>query len=351
MELATLDYLYLVREWQDLVGGRIQKIYMKDRMLILQVYQKQNYSWLFTDDESFLTTAKIKFPDNPKGYTMFLRKRIQGGRIRSIELLGYDRIVQVTVETKEGTHQLIVELFQKMNIMLCKDGKIISPWEVHGYTDRVIKGGAPYVPPKPRAAPWDADLQVLVDKEAARHIATDLGLGGKYSEELCARLHLDRKHKLHEKDLPHIYKELLVIRDTALQPMHNGTEALPFPFKTKEGSWEPTATFNEAIDAVEKQHLESVEIVAVQAVHKERQSKQEKIISAQKKQLEKLQKTTEESQRKGELIYENYAELHALLEQVRADWKKLPFKQLKEKYQDHPKIKSVEEDGTIEVEL
>jgi predicted ribosome quality control (RQC) complex YloA/Tae2 family protein len=89
----------------------------------------------------------------------------------------------------------------------------------------------------------------------------------------------------------------------------------------------------------------------VQAVHKERQSKQEKIISAQKKQLEKLQKTTEESQRKGELIYENYAELHALLEQVRADWKKLPFKQLKEKYQDHPKIKSVEEDGTIEVEL
>jgi predicted ribosome quality control (RQC) complex YloA/Tae2 family protein len=351
MELSTVDYGYLLREWQPLIGGRIQKVYMKDRMLVLQVYNKANYTWLFTDGISFLTSAKLTFPQTPNGFTMFLRKRLQGCRIRTIEMVGFDRIVRITAENKEGAADLIVELFGKANYAFCKDGKIVSVFETHTYTDRTLKGGAVYMPPPSKPAPWDVDLTVLVGKEAAKHIATDLGLGGKYSEEVCVRAGLAKKHHITKEDLPGIKKHLQIIRETEIQPLYNETDAVPFPFLSRPGEYKQAKTYNEALDAVEREHLEGVEENETIQQHKEKLTKQQKIIAAQQKQLETLNRTIEENQRKGELMYEKYTELQTLFTQLKTDMKKLTPAQLKEKYANHPTVKSIETDGTIEVEL
>ena len=351
MELSTIDYHYLLREWQLLVGGRIQKIYMKDRMLVLQIYSRANYTWVFDDGKSFLTQARIEYPQQPSGFTMFLRKRLQGNRITNISLYGFDRILSITVQTKEGPQQLVIELLDKVNYMLCREGNIISPFETHSYAGRTIRGGTPYAPPPSKPVPWEADLHMLTGKEAARTIAVELGLGGKYSEELCARASIDRKHPIAKEDLSRIKAHLLELRDHTLQPLHRGAEALPYPFVTKPGEWQAAASYNEAIDAVERTQLETTGTSEQQHEHKVRQTKQEKIIAAQRSQLERLNAVSAENQRKGELIYEYYSELQTLFEQLKHDWKALTFNELKEKYKDHPRIKSIEKDGTVEVEL
>jgi predicted ribosome quality control (RQC) complex YloA/Tae2 family protein len=352
MELSTLDYHYLLREWHLMVGGRIQKIYMKDRTLVLQVYSRANYTWLFSDGKSFTTKAKLEYPSQPTGFTMFLRKRFQGSRITHVQLLGFDRVLAITIQTKDGPQQLIVELFDKVNYIVCKEGKIVSSFETHTYSiGRTIRGGVEYVAPTSKPAPWDADLKVLVGKEAARTTATELSLGGKYAEELCARAKIDRKHTITHEDLPALAHAIAALREHALAPRHNHAEALPFEFLTKQGEWKQEHTFNEAIDAIESLAFERAEATEKASEFKARQTKQEKIVAAQKKQLETLNTTIAENQRKGELVYEHYTELQTLMAQLKQDWAKLSLAQIKEKYKDHPRIKSIEKDGTIEVEL
>jgi predicted ribosome quality control (RQC) complex YloA/Tae2 family protein len=351
MDLATLDFWYLLREWQTLIGGRIQKIYMKDRILVLQIYSKQNYTLLCRDNQAFFTSAKIQFPSEPHGFTMFLRKRIQGGRIKNIELAGFDRIIRITVSTKEATYELIIELFGKVNYMLLSEGKIVSIFATHSYTDRTIRGGVQYQPPPGRPAPWDAPLQGMLGKEAAKTIAVELGVGGKYAEEICARSTIERKAALSDVHLLQLQQTLQELRDIALQPQENGSEALPFPFRTKPGEWRETPTFNASIDAVEASHLETAEIQQHVQEKKQRQTKQEKIIAAQQKQVVQLTQFAAENQQKGELIYEHYGELQQLLEELRSDWKKLTPAQIQEKYKAHRLIRHIGKDGSIEVEL
>jgi len=351
MELAALDYYYLVQEWQQLSGGRIQKIYLKDRLLVMQVYAKQNYEWLFTDGKSFLSSAKLAFPASPPGFCMFLRKRIQGFRIKKIELLGFDRIIKITVDAKEGELELIIELLDKMNVLLCKDNNIISTFETHSYADRTIRGGTQYVPPPARQAPWSKDLSALEGKEAAKTLAVELGLGGKYAEEVCARKGIDRKDKLTKEQLERVQKELEKLKSSTLHPVHNETEALPYPFKSKPGDWISTNTYSAAIDAIEAQYLETAEERVEEKAAKELLMKHEKVRAAQEKRMKELEEAITNNQLSGEKIYERYTELKELLEGLKQDWKKLTFKELQDKYKDHKIVKALRKDGTVELEL
>jgi predicted ribosome quality control (RQC) complex YloA/Tae2 family protein len=80
-------------------------------------------------------------------------------------------------------------------------------------------------------------------------------------------------------------------------------------------------------------------------------TKQEKILEAQRKHKDKVELEVTAKQREGELLYENYADLKTLLENMKADWKKLNLGQIRDKYSTHPLVRKINDDGTIEVEL
>lgn len=351
MELGTLDLWYALREWHVLVGGRIQKIYLKDSTHVIQIYSKRLYQFVFVPGAAFFSEAKMQFPTTPGGYTMFLRKRLTGGRIKSVELVGFDRVVKLTVETKEGMLAFIIELFDDVNSMVVKDGKIISAKYYREYADRVIRGGQPYLPPPSKPAPWDADLTVLLGKPAGKAIATDLGIGGRWSDEVVAQADLEKTKTLTHTDIEHLHALCVTLRDHPIDAQYSELLAYPFPFHTATNKRESSETFNGAIDAVLRAPLETTHLAQAETEHAQKLNKQQKIIAAQQAQLETLEKQASENQRAGEFVYEHYAELQDLLHAIKADWKVKTYKEIKERYADHPKIKAIHPDGTIDIDL
>ena len=353
MELSSFDYYYLVKEWQALVGGKVQKVYLKDRTHLIHVYNKGQWHLVFTDGAAFFTQSKIAWPQTPPGYGMFLRRRLSNARVTRVAQLGTDRIITIDFETKEGPVRFLVELIGECNSMFLRENSIVSALSTHNYADRTIRGGIPYIAPPARPAPEDVPDAVLLGKPAAKTFASEWSLGGKYSEELCARADIRKDDKLTENMLVAAREAFTMMREQPLAPVHSETEALPFPFLTKVGSdqWTKSETYNAAIDAIMTHKFSLAEHKESTSVDTQAVTKQEKILLAQRAHKEKIEREVVAKQREGELLYENYAELKTLLESMKADWKKLNLGQIRDKYGTHPLIRTINEDGTIEVEL
>jgi predicted ribosome quality control (RQC) complex YloA/Tae2 family protein len=89
----------------------------------------------------------------PPPFLQSLRKHLEGGIVRSMTMLGFDRIVQAEVQTREGVYRLMIELMGKhSNIILVEPTglvrsaiKWVSPRQSEA---RPIRAGEPYrLPP------------------------------------------------------------------------------------------------------------------------------------------------------------------------------------------------------------
>jgi predicted ribosome quality control (RQC) complex YloA/Tae2 family protein len=198
--LSSFDISAAVRELQPVVGGHIDKVYhpsIGHLVLALRV-QGEGKSfihfhvgkWLYKSSESG------DMPQEPSGFARMLRKRVSGARISSVRQQGFDRIVVLTLE-KDGTHELVLELFGKGNAILVKDGVIVQPLTSHTWKHRDVKAKRAFEYPPPIPDPTDMSPEDLVgiaqgsDSDVVRTIATRLNLGGSYSEEACARSGVD----------------------------------------------------------------------------------------------------------------------------------------------------------------
>ncbi len=351
MELSAVDFEHLVRGWQSLIGARVQKVYLKDRVHVIHVYKSSQQFMLFTDSAAFLTTAKLPWPKTPSGYCMFLRRRLASAKITAIRLAGWERIIIIDFDTREGPASLVFELLGDVNSMFLKDGIIVSCHSTHNYGARVIRGGVEYVQPAARPDPREVPATELIGKPAAKTIATAWSLGGKWAEELCARTGIDRAVILNEENVKVLYQELEAIRTGDTLAVHDSVDAFCVPWKTKPQVATSAASLDLAIEAVMKPEFETKQLAKINQNVTTQHTKQERILEAQRKQLEKLTADSAQSQRAGELLYEHYTELTALLENLKDDWKKMTLGELREKYKTNPLLKQLNEDGTLEVEL
>lgn len=111
----------IVYELQEIIGGRITKIYQPsqtDLLLYIRTYG-QNYRLLLSSHPAY---ARVHFThlsyDNPKEPPMFcmlLRKHIEGAIIDRIEQVGMERIIHIDLRTRnelgdETTRRLIIEI-------------------------------------------------------------------------------------------------------------------------------------------------------------------------------------------------------------------------------------------------
>ena len=94
-EITSLDLYYLVKEFQSLVGARVDKVYeqSEDKKEFLFVFHKSGSgkSMLRIKLPSFayITEFKQIFPENPPGFCTFLRKHIGGAKIKEIRQHGH----------------------------------------------------------------------------------------------------------------------------------------------------------------------------------------------------------------------------------------------------------------------
>ncbi|XP_018801731.1 PREDICTED: nuclear export mediator factor NEMF homolog [Bactrocera latifrons] len=117
----TYDIVCGVTELQNLVGQRVNQIYDIDNKTYLIRFQggESKTVLLIESGIRFHTTA-FEWPKNvaPSGFSMKLRKHLKNKRLEKLEQLGMDRIIDLQFGTGEAAYHVIVELYDRGNIIL-----------------------------------------------------------------------------------------------------------------------------------------------------------------------------------------------------------------------------------------
>jgi len=313
-ELSSLDIHFLLQELKELIGARFQRAYAREqeKELFLMLHQTGKGKQLLRihlPSLCYLASSKPNFPTTPPGFIMFLRKRLNGTRLRTIEQLGMDRILILTFSKtreleEESTYKLIIELITPGNIILLgrkpiKGGKlseeiILSLQQPQQYKDRTVRGGIPYQAPPPAINVKEVSKEELAKTllstkldSIVKDLAIGLNLGGKYAEIICTKAKIDKNAKT--------TKELATKVVAALKKL-----------------LEEKNTYISSEELDEK--YSDYEI----AVKEVKPRKQKGSILEQQLQQEKgFNISSEQNQRKGELLYEHYQELQPLLEKIK----------------------------------
>ncbi|MFH1505505.1 MAG: NFACT family protein [archaeon] len=367
-ETTALDLHFIVKELQLLLGGKVDKIYQqredkKSFMFRFHVPSKGKQQLkLLVPNYLYLTEFREHFPDTPPGYCMFLRKRLANARLRRIEQVDFERIIELEFETKDQTYIMIIELFSKGNVILTDlDYRIISPLETKNWGVRTVRGGIKYeFPPKQVNTTHLTEEEFQKEfnkskKNFVKTLAVNFGLGGLYAEELCLRTQLDKEaKKLDEKELKKVYKELNKMHDAAIKPvLYENGELTPFSLQQfKDMKTTSFNTFNEALDSKLSKNLEEAEIQSQEDVKKEKENKIQIILREQEERIKGLEQSIEENRKKGELIYEHYNDVKQILELLKKAREKYTWEEIKEKIKDHSVIKEIKEnEGKIILEF
>lgn len=390
-QITGFELKQLTDELQILVDSKVDKIYMLSRKdLVFNMHKtavgKMSIR-IVLPNLLYLTKKKFSAPEVPHGYCMFLRKYIGNARLRSISMVGSERILDLHFETKDGKYHLFLEFFDKGNAILTDDDLMIkSPLENQNWAERTIRGGVKYEFPKKDYDFFSIDLVKFKDimncsgEDNILKRLTSLGLGKEYSNEILKRARVDPlKMKLspdeneslfssvrkfmrekpepsyyHKTDKVYVSKISSVKKYSSLEDIYGKASDDVVPefdlSKIPDDTAVEFPSINEAFDFMiempkpeeKEEHLEK----------SKSKDKLTKVIDAQSKRLKEQEQIAEENQAKGEAIYENYALVKDIMDQISTARKKMSWNEIKEKLKGHKIIKSVDEKtGTITIEL
>ncbi len=155
----SLSLYAVLTECRVLIGGRLQEIRQPEPLtIVLHLYaHRQEHRLLISADPQFarmhLITRRLPNAPTPPPFCQSLRKHLEGATLRALYQVGFDRIVQMEFETREGVYRLIIELMGKHSNIFLVHGtgliqsalKWVSPRQSQS---RPIRSGEPYrLPP------------------------------------------------------------------------------------------------------------------------------------------------------------------------------------------------------------
>ncbi|XP_059610612.1 ribosome quality control complex subunit NEMF homolog [Phlebotomus argentipes] len=118
----TYDIVCIVTELQKLIGMRVNQIYdIDNRTYLIRLQRTEEKVVLLLESGNRLHTTAFEWPKNvaPSGFTMKLRKHLKNKRLESLTQVGCDRIVNLQFGTGEAAYHVILELYDRGNVLLC----------------------------------------------------------------------------------------------------------------------------------------------------------------------------------------------------------------------------------------
>ncbi|MBW2987704.1 NFACT family protein, partial [Candidatus Woesearchaeota archaeon] len=248
--ITSLELRYIVKELQKLVGGKLDKIYQPDKNeLLISIHvpsSGKNLIRIVSGKYLYMTKFKPEM-DSPSSFCMFLRKQLGNAKVEEIKQLGTERIVRFKLRTFEGSKSLFIELFGKGNMVLTDDKmSIIGTRSQQRWRDRTVKKGYLYKHPETENNYLNVTEEILkrlltkeeIEKSSiVKILATKLGLGGTYSEEVCLLSRLDKnKQEVAEDEIKAILRAIQGLADKAIEARTVGQneeilDIVPFPLK------------------------------------------------------------------------------------------------------------------------
>jgi len=361
-ELSALELHYLIKEFDILINGKINKVHQQQKEFLFGFHIPnigKKFLKLFLPKLIFLTNEKADY-EEAKGFCVVLRKQLNNFRLRGIKQIDFERIIEFVFE-KEHKIKLIIELFGQGNIILCDENyNIINAFVFHKWKDREIKKGLIYNFPKRECNFLKLTKEQLKEvlensnkENIVKTLALNLGLGGLYSEELCVLANIDKKKKkLNENEINDLYKAIQELKDKKINAiLYSNNEIVPFLLKQFENiEYKKYNSFNEVISS--NITSKGIKERKINERFQKEIEKINRIIEEQGKTIKGFEKSIEENERKGQLIYEKYQLIDSILKELTEIRKKHSWQEIKEKLKGHKIIKEInEKEGKITIEL
>lgn len=337
--LSSMDILFLVKEFEIIVGAKIDKVFQsedKNNLFFSLHITNEGKKYLFYSFPSTfcLTDFKPIFPSVPPSFCASLRRKITNARIQKIYQESFERIIIIDLTTKNGESKLIFEMFSNGNVILIDNKNIIlsvAKKEVWG--TRTLKVGEEYKYPPKQINPFSLSKeeihQILFnsDKESlVKSMAMDLSLGGIYSEEILYNTNIDKNiepKNITKIQTNQIFDELNNFANQNISARIYDDKSYPVKLNHLTFNSEKLCdSFSKGISEVEFIHQQKEIKIIENKEKKENLTKIDKVISSQSKQLESLKKSMDENNHKGELIYTHYIEIKKILDFIKENRKK-----------------------------
>ncbi|MAG60683.1 hypothetical protein CL619_02745 [archaeon] len=350
--LSSVDLFALEREFQVLVRAKLQQIYHPSKTefcLHFHVPGKGKQYMRIIAGKMINFASEKRSSLKPSGLTMLLRKHISGAVIEKVWQRRSERIIIFDLIMKDKKFHLIVELFSKGNVVLCDSNwKILAlqSWQLR--RSGAVKMKQEYKFPE-SLFNWkecnEAEFAKVVlnsdKKNLATALATEIGLGGNFAEEICVRSGIDAKLAIKEVstkeikkmflELTTLKKELEVSRGYVFEKEISAVKLLN---SKAEKLLEEKESFSSALDLVNPLVKVSPYLKKIERI--------EKIIEKQEEACSLIEKEIEQNSLKGELIYEKYSDIAKLQEVVAAMKKTKSWDEIKKELEKLSKVKSLD---------
>lgn len=328
---------YLVKELDELFkNGKVNKIIQpSNEEVVLTVYTGKGTSQLLLDvnpasPKVVVCAGEKEAPLKAPNFCMLLRKHLLSATLKSISLVGFDRIIKLEFEhgrefSDAVNKCLFVELMGRYsNVILTENGKVLGGNRGINFFDNGVRpliSGKPYVlpPTGEKFEPKDERLLQAIKNYDGQDVPAFIcafvqGVSGQTAKEAA----LQWQTKNGDKDIKNSPEKFFAFLNEFLTALpanpcviyENGNvkDVLAFPYKTLSGDCE----FYEKLYLAERDYFRLKEtgkrfaekkdkILSVVSGREKKLSKKIAMLTARKKEAD----FAEENKLKGELVLSN----------------------------------------------
>ncbi len=338
--MSNVDIYTISNELDNLLSGaRVDKSFQPTKDIVVMRFHVPGTGRvdlvMQCGSRIHISQYPLENPTTPPTFPMLLRKRVKGAHVVSVKQHNFDRVVEIKFK-KDKCYTLIVELFDKGNIILLDDeNNIILPLKRKHLSDRDISSKKEYAFPEERGinpitVTKEQFKEVFDDEESdvVRTLARN-GFGSLYSEEIIKRAGDIDKHtpnsELSENQISELYDSLTdlfnSLKDETFKAQivkdGNKEDVVPIDLIKYEGFEKKYYdSFNEACDEFYSKKVNTDIKGIKEAAWNKKVKKFEKRLHLQEETLDNFNKTIEDSQHKGEVIYSNYTAIENIVNVV-----------------------------------
>ncbi|MFQ5986383.1 MAG: ribosome rescue protein RqcH [Thermoplasmata archaeon] len=319
--LTSFDIHLLVQELQALRGAYLGKVYQDGPSFIFRFHVPgEGKTELYVQPGRWLFLGEgFQKPSQPPPFAQALRKALSNAVIRDVSQRGFDRILLLEWERKTpGT--LVFEMFGRGNLLLLKEGEIEVTLAGGKWKAREVRRGIPYAFPPEGVNLLEISQDGLATALAAgtgtlvKTLATALGLGRLYAEELCARADLPMDQavdQLTDAEIEILFTQLqrilgqLEAPSPALVLAERPIDVIPFSLKIYEGhEVRSFATMSEALQ------------VYVASLEPQEEEKADPAVARVERRIRRQERTLTEALEGAEVADRAAAHLYAHYQEV-----------------------------------
>jgi len=154
----------------------------------------------------------------------------------------------------------------------------------------------------------------------------DFGFGGIYAEEIILEAKINKTKKpieVNAEEREELLKTFIDMKNKKIEPYivyenEKVKEIVPFKMKKfEEFELKKVDNYIEAFRVVLDELRDQIQEIELNSKYEEKLEKKKRIIEEQKKRLVELEIEMEENSKKGDFIYEHYAEIKELIEKAK----------------------------------